>query len=342
MFFRNAWYVASWSKNVGYGLRAIRVLGDDIVVYRTADGRPVALEDACPHRKLPLSAGKLSGDTVECGYHGLTFDGTGTCVRAPTQDGAIPKNARVHSYPAIDKWNLLWIWMGDPQWADPADIYTIESFDDPRWGMTDGGELDIACNYLYIIDNLLDPSHVAWVHATSFAGGGTEGTPLEITTLDNGVLVWRWIYDRPVPPYYASLVKFAGNCDRKQHYECRLPSIAINRSIFAPAGSGGPDKPLGRQTFVNVSYNFLTPVDDNNTRYYWFQHRNTDPRDNAISARMLEGAEAAFKEDRDVLVKVHKGMAAAKTPCINLGLDAGAMRFRKMLERRMAAEAASS
>ena len=342
MFLRNAWYVASWSKNVGRALRAIRVLGDDIVIFRRHDGQPAALEDACPHRKLPLSAGNLEGDAVECGYHGLTFDCTGTCVRAPTQEGSIPKNARVRSYPVADRWNLLWIWMGDPERADPADIHSIENFDNPQWGMTEGGELDIACNYLYIVDNLLDPSHVAWVHATSFAGGGTEGTPLEITTLDNGVLVWRWIRDRPVPPYYASLVKFSGNCDRKQHYECQLPSIAINRSIFAPVGSGGPDKPLGPQTFVNVSYNFMTPIDADNTRYYWFQHRNTDPDDKAISARMLAGAEMAFNEDRDILVQVHKGMAQATTPYINLGLDAGAMRFRKMLERRIAAEQAKS
>ncbi len=338
MFLRNAWYVANWSKNVGRALSAIRVLGDDIVIFRRQDGRPAALEDACPHRKLPLSVGNLNGDAIECGYHGLTFDGSGACIRAPTQDGAIPKNARVHSYPVVDRWNLLWIWMGDPQRADPADIYSIENFDDPQWGMTEGGEMDIACNYLYIVDNLLDPSHVAWVHATSFAGGGTEGTPLEITTLDNGILVWRWIHDRPVPPYYASLVKFTGNCDRKQHYECQLPAIAINRSVFAPVGSGGPDKPLGPQTFVNVSYNFMTPVDEDNTRYYWFQHRNTDPADKAISAKMLAGAEMAFREDRDILVKVHKGMAAARTPPINLGLDAGAMRFRKMLERRIAAQ----
>ncbi|MDF1586448.1 aromatic ring-hydroxylating dioxygenase subunit alpha [Rhodospirillales bacterium YIM 152171] len=335
---RNAWYVASWSKDVGRELRPTRILGEDIVLYRTESGRPAALEDACPHRKLPLSAGKLIGDTVECGYHGLTFDCSGSCVRAPTQEGMIPKRAVVRSYPVADKWNLLWIWMGEPELANPDEIFPIENFENPSWGMTDGGEMDIACNYLYVVDNLLDPSHVAWVHVSSFAGAGTENQPLEIDTLENGVLVSRWIHDRPVPPYYADLVKFEGNCDRKQHYECQLPAIAINKSVFSPAGTGGADKPLHEKTFVNISYNFMTPIDEENTRYYWFQHRNTDPDDKAISERMLAGARMAFIEDRDILVRVQKGMAERKTPYLNLGLDAGAMRFRKLLERRMEQE----
>jgi len=338
MFIKNTWYVAGWSSDFDRSLRPLRILDEEIVIYRTGDGKPVALEDACPHRKLPLSKGYLKGDNVECGYHGLTFDCSGACVRAPTQEGMIPKRAVVKSYPTVDRWNLLWIWMGDPERADPDEIFHIDNFDNPDWGKTRGGAMDIACNYLWITDNLLDPSHVAWVHISSFAGAGTEDQPLEIDLLDNGVLVWRWMYDRLPPPYYADIVQFEGNCDRKQHYECQLPSIAINKSIFAPVGTGGPDKVLDARTFVNISYNFMTPVDENNTRYFWFQHRNTEPDNQEISDKMFAGAEMAFSEDREVLTLVHKGMANAKTPSLNLGLDAGAMRFRKMVERRIEAE----
>jgi len=338
MFIKDTWYVAGWSSEFDRSLHAATILGEEIVFYRTADGRPVALEDACPHRKLPLSQGNLKGDTVECGYHGLTFDCSGTCVRAPTQETMIPKRAVVKSYPVVDRWNLLWIWMGDPEKADPDTIFHIDNFDNPAWGKTRGGAMDIACNYLWITDNLLDPSHVAWVHVSSFAGAGTEDQPLEIDLLDNGVLVWRWMYDRPPPPYYAEFVRFEGNCDRKQHYECQLPAIAINKSIFAPAGTGGPDKEMDARTFVNISYNFMTPVDENNSRYFWFQHRNTDPDNEELSEKMFAGATMAFTEDRDVLTFVHKGMANKKTPSINLGLDAGAMRFRKLVERRIEAE----
>jgi hypothetical protein len=95
---------------------------------------------------------------------------------------------------------------------------------------------------------------------------------------------------------------------------------------------------MHEQTYVNISYNFMTPVDEDNSRYYWFQHRNTDPVDEAISETMNKGAYNAFIQDRDVLVAVHSGMANKKTPHLDLALDAGALRFRKLLRSRIEAE----
>lgn len=338
MFLRNCWYVAGWSRDFDRSLRAETLLGEEIVFYRREDGKPVALENACPHRKLPLSDGNLKGDTVECGYHGLTFDCAGTCVAAPTQQGSIPRRAVVQSYPVVDRYRLLWIWMGDADQADPAKIFPIENFDDPAWGLTDGGVLDIDCNYLWVCDNLLDPSHVAWVHVTSFAGAGTDEEPLTVEKTDRGVIVSRWIYGKPPSPYYAKLIRFQGNCDRLQHYEMCLPGIGLNKSVYTPVGTGGPDKAPVELTYVNISYNFMTPIDADRTRYFWFQHRNTDPENREVSELMNKGAHMAFEEDRAVLEKVHDGMKNPRTPHIDLGLDAGAKQFRLMLDRAIAAE----
>lgn len=313
------------------------MLGERIVLYRSGDGTIVALEDACPHRKLPLSKGRLKNDRIVCGYHGLTFDGTGACVAAPTQ-GRIPTAARVRRYPAVERYGYAWLWMGDPAKADPSLVLDIPNYGDPAWGRTAGGDMAIACNYLYVVDNLLDPSHVAWVHLTSFAGAKTDDTALNIDQAENGITVWRWIMDTAPPDYYARLVKFAGHADRLQHYECVLPSTAINKSIYSPAGTGGRHKPLDPRTYVNVSYNFITPVDETHCHYYWFQHRNTDPHDESISETMNAGAHAAFAEDRDVLQAVQIGMSTKTTPHIDLALDAGALRFRKLLSSRIAAE----
>lgn len=340
MYLRNTWYVAGWSKDYGRALEAETLLGENIVIYRTESGDPVALEDACPHRKLPLSKGNLRGDTVECGYHGLTFDCRGACVAAPTQPDLVPPKAKVRSYPVVDRYRLLWIWMGDADKADPDTIFPIENFDNPEWGCTDGGEMEIACNYLWIVDNLLDPSHVAWVHVTSFAGGGTDGTPLDIDKTDRGIIVSRWIYDQPPSPYYAGLVKFDGHCDRKQHYEMCFPAIGLNKSVYTPVGTGGPDKALVDKTYVNISYNFMTPIDEDRSKYIWFQHRNTDPNDTAISEQMNAGAIMAFNEDREVLEEVHRGMKRMATPNIDLGLDAGAKLFRRALEKLISEERA--
>ena len=335
MFLKNAWYVAGWSKEYGQKLVAQRLLNECLVLYRKQDGTPVALEDACPHRKLPLSKGSLKQDAIECGYHGLTFDGSGKCVAAPTQPEQIPEKARVRSYPVVDRYRLLWIWMGEPELADPNDIVHIENFDNPNWGCTEGGTMEMECNYLWICDNLLDPSHVAWVHVSSFAGAGTDDGHLDLHRTESGVTVSRWIYGQVPSPYYSGLVKFEGQCDRLQHYELRIPSIAINKSVYTPVGTGGPDKPAVDKTYINVSYNFMTPVDDGLTRYFWFQHRNTDPNNESVSKFMNDGARMAFEEDRAVLTEVHKGMRDRHTPNIDLRLDAGAKLFRKQLQQRI-------
>jgi vanillate O-demethylase monooxygenase subunit len=244
----------------------------------------------------------------------------------------------VKSYPVVDRYRLLWIWMGDPEKANPDEIFEVENFDNPSWGYTDGGMLPIACNYLWVCDNLLDPSHVAWVHVTSFGGGGTDDEPLKMDKTDKGVIVSRWILDQPPSPYYKDLVKFDGNCDRKQHYEMCIPSVAVNRSTYTPAGTGGADAQPVADTYVNISYNFMTPVDEDNTQYIWFQHRNTDPNDKAISETMNAGAVMAFNEDKEVLEAVHKGMADMITPNIDLGLDLGAKTFRLKLQKLIDAE----
>ena len=103
-FIHNSWYVAGRSADFADKLRAMTLLDENVVIFRGAQGEPIALEDACPHRKLPLSKGNLKGSTVECGYHGLTFDRAGTCVSAPTQGDPIPKRARVRSYPVVDQY----------------------------------------------------------------------------------------------------------------------------------------------------------------------------------------------------------------------------------------------
>ena len=143
-------------------------------------------------------------------------------------------------------------------------------------------------------------------------------------------------------PYYKDLVRFEGTCDRLQHYEMCIPAIALNMSVYTPVGTGGPGKPPVDKTYVNISYNFLTPVDENNTRYIWFQHRNTDPNDKDISKKMNDGAIMAFNEDKEILEAVHKGMADMATPNIDMGLDQGAKIFRKKLQTLIDAEQTAS
>ncbi len=337
MFLRNAWYVAAWSSEITQDLRQFRVLGEKICIYRTQGGKVVALEDACPHRKLPLSKGRIKGEHVECGYHGLTFDCSGKCVAAPGSQ-SIPAAAKVRSYPLHERYELVWIWMGNPAAADPAEIFEIEHYDDPDWGINRGAALEIKCNYLYVTDNLLDPSHVAWVHESSFAQDATKNTPLRVTKKEDGIIVHRWMMNVEPAPFYKKVVEFDGNCDRMQHYEVRYPSHALIKAVFTPAGTGGPDGPLHQKTFFMDSYNFMTPTSEKETRYYWFQLRNVRPDDAALSAMMSEDVKSAFEEDKAILEEVQIGMDQKVNSNINLGIDGGQLRFRRQLEAMIAAE----
>jgi vanillate O-demethylase monooxygenase subunit len=96
MFPKNVWYMAGWSEELGDRLLARRLFDRPIVMFRQSDGGIAALADRCPHRFAPLSLGKQESDTLVCGYHGLTFDGTGSCVRNPFSD-KIPAAAKVQS-----------------------------------------------------------------------------------------------------------------------------------------------------------------------------------------------------------------------------------------------------
>jgi vanillate O-demethylase monooxygenase subunit len=341
MFLRNAWYVAAWEREVGDTPCPTTILGDRVAIYRSDSGAYGALADACPHRKVPLSMGRVQGDNIECGYHGLVFDRAGLCVRAPGNDRP-PPGAHVRSYPIEPRYGLLWIWMGDPARADPAGIFEAEHWGDPTWGTTDGDDMVVACNYLHITDNLLDPSHVAWVHPGSFAGDGSDQVPLQTTVADDGVTTWRWMLNAAPAPFYAPYLSFDGNCDRKQQYEVRYPSNALIKAFISPAGSGGEDKPLHPDTFVMDSFNFLTPVDETTTRYFWFQMRNVAPDDAEVSKRFAASVRGAFEEDKLILQASQRGMTESTTPNINLRTDGGGLRFRHRLAQMIEAEAANA
>jgi phenylpropionate dioxygenase-like ring-hydroxylating dioxygenase large terminal subunit len=337
MFLRNAWYVAALDAELEDRLLAVKVLGERLVLYRRTNGDPVALEDACVHRKLPLSMGRIKGDHVECGYHGMTYGADGKCVRIPCSE-RIPKEARVRSYPIVSRYGLLWVWMGDPATADPATIFPVEHWGDAEWGVTRGDAMTVHCNYLYMTDNLLDPSHVAWVHPGSFGNAACESTPVEVHAHDSGLIASRWMRAVEVAPLYVPFVRFEGLCDRLQHYEVRFPSHALIKAVFVPAGAGDAKAERHERAFVMDSYNFLTPIDAETTRYYWFQLRNVLPDDAEASRLMGDSVRGAFEEDRVILNAIQQNFRESPTPHIDIAIDSAPLRFRRRLRQLIAAE----
>jgi vanillate O-demethylase monooxygenase subunit len=176
------------------------------------------------------------------------------------------------------------------------------------------------------------------VHPGSFAGDGADETPLEVTIGDDGVTVWRWMLDSEPAPFYAPFLTFDGRCDRKQQYEMRYPCHALIKAYVTPAGRGGEGRELDADAFVMDSFNFLTPVDERTTRYFWFQMRNFAPHDDDVSKRFATSVRAAFEEDRTILEASQRGMDASTRPNVNLRTDSGGIRFRHRLAQMIDAE----
>jgi len=170
MFIKNTWYVAAWSHEVGASnIFSRTIISQPVMLYRKEDGQVVALQDRCGHRGAPLSLGRREGDCVRCMYHGLKFDSRGACVEVPAQE-RIPPQAKVQTFPVVERHRWIWIWMGDPALADPATIPDTHWLDDPDWrGLP--GYIHYYVNYLLICDNLLDFSHLPYVHPTTLGGG---------------------------------------------------------------------------------------------------------------------------------------------------------------------------
>jgi vanillate O-demethylase monooxygenase subunit len=171
-------------------------------------GTVTALSSKCCHRRAPLSLGRKEGDCVRCMYHGLKYDANGICVEIPGQQ-AIPSGIRVRAYPVIEQKRWIWIWMGDPSKVDRTTLPDTFSLQDPGWRMKPG-YLHYAANHRLISDNLLDFSHLSYVHERSL--GGTPqiaGTRANMERLPRGVRLTRRVLNT-VPVLHAGACLCAG------------------------------------------------------------------------------------------------------------------------------------
>lgn len=331
-FIRNAWYVAGWSKDFGRALTSRRVLDEPVVLFRRRDNALVALKDRCPHRSLPLSMGTLIDDTVECGYHGLTFDCAGACVRVPGQD-TIPAGATVRSFPVRENMGLAWIWMGEPALAGQTPVFDLPEFHEDAWGVGYGDAMHVEAHYLSLADNLCDPAHVSFVHKSTLGSPSGIGVPVHSEERGNTVLTWRWTLDSPPVGFFKAFGDFDGNVDRWQYYYLHAPSTAIIDFGSAPAGTGAPEG--DRSSCVQVhSCHFLTPETGSTTIDYWLHVRNFATDDDSVSEAISEQFRIAFAEDKRILeaVQAQEDREPGVMP-VHIAIDAGPARLRRVLDR---------
>jgi vanillate O-demethylase monooxygenase subunit len=304
MLVRNCWYVAGWSHDIGDTPVQRWLLGDPIVLYRKSDGGLVALEDRCPHRLAPLSLGRREGDGLRCMYHGALFNSAGACTEIPGQD-IVPQNACVRAYPVAEKNSWVWVWMGDPARADPSRIANSKALDDPEWVLK-YSHLDYEANYELINDNLLDLTHLAYVHATSFgADEAWSRSRPKIERIAEGVRSSRWIVGSPpIPP----LGEAANHecVDIWTSYDFVLPGVFLLYSGLYAAGTAAAcngEAPGDEHhiLFDNFTSQAVVPTGEKTSRYYFSWGPGARFGDEAVAQMMIDQAIMAFNEDKAMI-----------------------------------------
>lgn len=340
MFLRNYWYVAASDTEIGRQPLSRTILGTPIVFFRTEAGTPVAFEDRCPHRHLPLSMGKLCGDVLQCHYHGLRFGTDGLCVGVPGQE-RIPHNARLRSYPLVQRHHWVFIWMGDPALADPATIADFHWLDDPNWGAK-ASYLHVQANWQLIVDNLLDLTHLAFVHGTTIGNLAlAEHANVNVTRAPGSVVVTRWIIDQEAPPTFKRVGGFTGNVDRWQIVDFEPPAFLRLDVGATPTGTGAPEgRRIGGISMRNL--NAITPETETTSHYFWGQAHDFDVANPATTNKVFEQIRTAFLEDVAVFSAQQRNLEIfADPPQVDINADAGVLAARRILSRLHDEERAS-
>jgi vanillate O-demethylase monooxygenase subunit len=340
-FLRNAWYVAAWSRELDDGEPVQRtLLGESVVLFRDSQGRGVALANRCPHRFAPLGGGKVRGDAIECPYHGLQFDRTGRCVHNPHGDGRIPSAAQVRSYPTMERYGALWIWMGEPQRASDTALPAFDYLDE-RENETSNGYLLTKAHYQLSADNLLDLSHFQFLHPQTL-GTQQMAAQGDATFEHIGDTVWsrRLCRNEHLQEFVANAygVPPGMAVDRRLNVRWDAPGLM---SIEVGVTIAGMPPEFGR---VSFSGHFLTPESQSSTHYFFGFGL---PKAMGEAARALveyavHGLMTPFKQEDLPMLEAQQhaigdGDFWAARP-VMLSIDGAAVRARRIMERKLAQE----
>ena len=300
-FVRNAWYIGAWSEELADGMLGRTIMNQPLVFFRDADGKVGALEDRCCHRGAPLTHGTVIEAGLQCGYHGLVYDTSGACVTVPGQD-KIPPDARVVSYPVVERNQILWIWMGDPARADESQIVDYPYHDQPGKWPHRKAMFQIKANYMLMIDNLMDLTHLGYVHNRTIGGDPNTHVTADMETrpTENGAYFIRWLPDCQPPPTYQKGGQFEGRIDRWQEFEYVAPGIVLQWSGGLDVGRGARENRDQKGFHLRLLHG-ATPETDTTFHYFWSTangYRQDEPQ---ATQEMYDEIYPTFIEDKTIM-----------------------------------------
>ena len=340
-FLKNTWYVAANANELEAEMVSRKICGEQIVMFRQSDGKIGAMLDRCPHRFVPLSMGKRVGDTIACGYHGLRFDGTGTCVEAPHDDDSQKARACIKGYAAVERDKLIWIWMGDAKEANPDLI--------PDFGFLSNDELYTCCqgytylkgNYQLISDNLLDLSHIHYLHPGIHEGSNFNDFTNKVQREGDTVwsMLWRHHYhvDAAKRPLFG-LEPGSEDVEGQGHARWDAPGVLFVDTAFWDHG-----KSYG-EGWNTPNAHLITPETETTSHYFWASGRNFARDNEAFTAGTAATMKNVFETQDGPMVEAQQADMGDSTDFLDhkpiiLAADAAGVLARRIMKQKIRAEA---
>lgn len=337
-FVHNAWYVAAIGEELGRSLLQRTLLGRRVVMFRKQDGTPVAMADRCAHRSYPLSSGTLDGDTIICGYHGFRYDSAGTWIEVPSQPRC-PRNIGVRSYALIERGPLIWIWMGNAADADPARLPPQDWMCSPQWSVR-SGYLHLPGNYVSLHENLLDLTHLSYIHAKSFGTPDYARAPYTVEIEGDSFAVTRRVIPTKLPPIWAKSTGLGDSptAARIARSAYISPGLHLTSTTFYETTL--PE--AGRPEFHANAAHLVTPETHGSTHYFVVDGRDFAQHDEAVGDFIHQQLLVAFREDVEALGRLEAVLAQHDDEFyeISVASDAPAVALRRHLKALAEAEAA--
>ena len=322
--FINFWYAATRGDELTDSPLKRRMLGQDFVLFRDAQGQAHCLSNTCVHRGGSLAGGKVTGDCIQCPYHGWQFAGDGSCQKIPSMgaDARIPGRARVDSYPTLERYGLVFCFLGDLPEADRPPIMDIPEFGQEGWrATTQYFEWDI--DYKRSIENGLDPAHNEFVHPTHGFSGERDDYKLESRELietEYGAGIYG---ERLAPPLKDKKMREASGRDK----DAIISGGTGHHGVSSVWTHIHPTPEMKIHQYL-----FETPIDEEHTSLFLVNTRNflLEPSDDE---RMMERNQVVALQDRDVLMDLQPKLTPARRNReFFLEPDACAKRYREFLD----------
>ncbi len=312
---RDHWHVVAESADVADEPLAVRLLGQDLVVWRTPDGTVVAAPDRCPHREAPLSLGHVEGGCLVCPYHGWTFGDGGRCVTVPSAAPGVPVPPKAHlrTVGVTERYGLVWICPGTPS----GDVPVIAEDDDPAYRRINSGVAAWSTSVTRMTDNFLDISHFPYVHRGTFGLAATTEVPkFEIVDLDHGWV--GYAYDVEVANEAGKVASGLAAPVIKRHMTTgfHLP-FTVRSTIHYETG------------LDHIILLCSTPIDDEHSYFTFVVWRNDDhsvPAEEVIAFDRAIGA-----EDQRMLERVPGVLPIENTATVSVQADRASVEWRRRL-----------